>query len=68
MILHTSKSAKDKGQAAIGKFFLRIGQVKASEPWRDEWTIPLFQLPLIMDAEGTLSDDARHLATDAQPS
>ena len=56
-----------KQQKAIGKFFLRIGQVKASEPWRDEWTIPLFSLPLIMDAEGMLADDARHLATEAQP-
>lgn len=52
---------ENKGNAAIGKFFLRIGQVKASQPWRDEWTIPLFSLPLIMDAEGLLADEARHL-------
>lgn len=51
----------DKTKAAIGKFFLRIGQIKASQPWRDEWTIPLFSLSLILDAEGTLSQDARHL-------
>ena len=54
----------DKTKAAVGKFFLRIGQVKASQPWRDEWTIPLFPLPLILDAEGTLAKDARHLVTD----
>lgn len=46
---------------AIGKFFLRIGQVKASQPWKDEHTLPLFPLPLIMDAEGTLARDAQHL-------
>jgi len=51
----------DKTQAAVGKFFLRIGQIKASQPWRDEWTIPLFSLPLIMDAEGKLAEDASHL-------
>ena len=57
----------DKSKVAAAKFFLRIGQVQASQPWRDEWTAPLFSLPLILDAEGTLAKDARHLATEAKP-
>lgn len=48
-----------KARAAIGRFFLRIGQIKASQPKRDEHTLPLFPLALIMDAEGLLADDAR---------
>ena len=51
----------DKSKQAAAKFFLRIGQVQASRPWRDEWTDYLFPLPLILDAEGTLADDAKHL-------
>jgi hypothetical protein len=54
----------DKTQAAIGKFFLRIGQVKTSSERRCEWTMPLFPLPLILDADGTLAEDARYLVTD----
>ena len=57
----------DKAKVAAAKFFLRIGQVQASQPWRDEWTAPLFSLPLILDAEGTLAEDAKHLATEAKP-
>lgn len=50
-----------KGNAAIGKFFLGIGQVKASQRWTDEWSDYIFPLPLILDAEGTLAEDAKHL-------
>lgn len=59
-------SAKAAKKAAA-KFFLRIGQVQASQPWRDEWTAPLFSLPLILEADGTLAEDAKHLAREAQP-
>src|SRR5690242_17411626 len=50
-----TENAKKRKQSAIGKFFLRIGQVQASQPWQDEWTIPLFPLHLILDADGTLA-------------
>jgi hypothetical protein len=43
---------------AAGRFFVRIGQTsRATEP-RDPFTIPLFPLWLLMDAEGLLANDA----------
>lgn len=51
----------DKSKQAAAKFFLRIGQVQAAQPWRDEWTEHLFPLWLIMDAQGELAEDAKHL-------
>lgn len=56
-----------KAKLAAAKFFLRIGQVQASQPWRDEWTDYIFPLPLILEAEGTLAEDAKHLAREAKP-
>jgi hypothetical protein len=50
-----------KQRAAAARFFIRIGQVEASQPWRDEATAPLFPLPLIMAAEGLLARDASYL-------
>lgn len=47
----------------MGRFFLRIGQA-GQGPWKDENTLPLFPLALIMDTEGLLARDAKHL-TDA---
>ena len=48
-------------QKAAARFFIRIGQVgRAAEP-QDRETLPLFSLPLIMNAEGVLSDEAAHL-------
>lgn len=61
-----SKTPEENGQAAIGKFFLRIGQVKASQPWRDEWTDYLFPLHLLMDAEGMLPEDVRKKLLDGE--
>lgn len=61
------EDAEKKAKKAAAKFFLRIGQVQASQPWRDEWTDYLFPLPLILEAEGTLAEDAKHLAREAQP-
>jgi hypothetical protein len=50
-----------RGGLAAARFFLRIGQTgRATEP-RDPYTMPLFSLPLIMAAEGLLSDGALHL-------
>lgn len=56
----------DKAQKAVGRFFMGVGRIKAQTEnrWVDEWTAPLFSLPLILDAEGTLAQDARHLVTD----
>jgi hypothetical protein len=54
----------DKAKLAAGKFFMGIGRVKAQMP-REEWSDFLFPLPLIMDAQGELAEDARHLVTDA---
>jgi hypothetical protein len=50
--------------SAASRFFIRIGQAGAAAPKRDEVTLPLFSLPLIMDCEGVLAGDARHLVND----
>jgi len=47
---------------ARAEFFLRIGQRgRTDDRQRDDYTLPLWPLPLILEADGTLSDDARHL-------
>ena len=51
--------AADNARKVAARFFLRIGQAQASQPWRDEWTLPLFGLPLILEAEGMLARTAR---------
>jgi len=51
-------------RTAASRFFIRIGQAGAAAPKRDELTLPLFSLPLIMDAEGVLAGDARYLVDD----
>lgn len=53
----------DKGQRAAGRFFMGVGRVKAADEnrWKDECTKPLFPLYLILDAEGTLAEDARNM-------
>jgi hypothetical protein len=53
----------DKGKLAAGRFFMGIGRVHIP---REEWSEYLFPLPLIMDAQGELAKDARHLVTDEQ--
>lgn len=53
---------------AVARFFVRIGQAgRAAEAHIDRYTIPLFPLPVIMDAEGLLAPDARHLARATDP-
>lgn len=42
--------------AYASRFFLKIGQAGQGR-WRDENTLPLFGLPLILEAEGLLSRD-----------
>lgn len=56
----------DKSKVAAAKFFLRVGQVQAAQP-REEWSDHLFPLWLLMDSQGELADDAKHLATEAKP-
>ncbi len=41
-------------------FFLRVEQV-GTQDTRCQHTLPLFPLWLILEADGTLSEDARHL-------
>lgn len=56
------------GQRAAGRLFIRVGQAgRAAEAHVDRFTAPLFPLPVIMDAEGTLAADARHLARGNDP-
>lgn len=52
----------DNSRKASARFFLRAGQAGEAKRPRDEYTLPLFPLPLILDAEGLLATDARHLA------
>lgn len=57
-----------KSKLARAQFFLRIGQVGAAQPKRDEETLPLFALPLIMDCEGLLAPECRALVRGGAPS
>ena len=54
----------DSARKGSSRFFLRVAQAGQSAKRYDEYTAPLFPLPLIMDAEGLLAKDARHLARD----
>lgn len=45
---------------AAARFFLRVEQVGRTTQ-RDPHTLPLFPLVLILEADGTLAADARHL-------
>jgi hypothetical protein len=49
-----------RARSAAARFHLRIGQADTADR-NDYWTIPLFALPLILDADRTLAADARHL-------
>lgn len=52
--------AKANQQKAAARFMLRIGQVgRATEDYNE--TRYLFPLHLLMDAEGVLANDAKHL-------
>ncbi len=51
--------AADNARKVAARFFLRIGQAEASQPWRDEMTLPLFGLPLILEAGGMLAHELR---------
>lgn len=43
--------------AAAARFFLRIGQAGRAAAPKDEMTLPLFGLPLILEAEGLLAQE-----------
>lgn len=55
-------------QRAAGRFFVRVGQAgRAAESHRDPYSGYLFPLAVIMDAQGELARDARHLARATDP-
>lgn len=51
----------EKAKKAASSFFMGVGRVHIP---REEWSDFLFPLALIMDAQGELAEDARHLVTD----
>lgn len=51
----------DRTNDYMRDFFLRVEQV-GTQDTRCQWTLPLFPLVLILEADGTLADDAKHLA------
>ena len=54
----------NKSSAAAARFFVRIGQAGRANEIKDTFTRPLFPLPLILAADGTLAPDAQHLVSD----
>jgi hypothetical protein len=52
----------DDTRKVAARFFLRIGQAGRAEQPRDEATLPLFGLPLILEAEGLLAKDYAYLS------
>ena len=53
---------RERGHKAAASFFIRVEQVgRVARAQRCEWTEPLFPLLLILEADGTLAEDARHL-------
>jgi hypothetical protein len=65
MAQRVTKTPEEKGRVAAAKFFLRIGQVQTAQP-REEWSDYLFPLWLLMDSQGELAKDAKHIATAGQ--
>ena len=43
-------------------FFMRVAQVGHADDRFDRVTLPLFPLALILEADGTLADRAKHIA------
>lgn len=50
----------DNSRKAMASFFLRVEQV-GQQDTRCEHTLPLFPLWLILEADGTLAEDAKHI-------
>ena len=55
-------SGPKTSRPAAARFFIGVA-AKSRQKWRDENTLPLFPLTMIMDAEGLLASDARHLVS-----
>ncbi len=53
-------------RSAHARFFLGIGAKRKESESRCQWTEPLFRLVLILEADGTLAEDARHLVEKVQ--
>jgi hypothetical protein len=58
-------SPRQRAEIARGGFMVRVGGVGRSSR-RCEYTAPLFPLWLILDADGTLTDDMRGLVKRTQ--
>ena len=59
--------APNRFEKVSARFFLRIGQVgRTADGLRDDYTLPLFPLVLILQADGTLAHDAKHLIPEAR--
>lgn len=56
-----------RANQVAARFFIRVGQVGRATETRDPFTQQLFPLPVIMDAEGLLASDAKHLARSTDP-
>lgn len=57
-LLESAQGRAERAARASDTFFVRIGQIgQATE--RDERTLPLFPLWLILDADGTLAPECR---------
>lgn len=56
---------RTKAQHAAARFFVRVGQVGEATS-RDERTLPLFPLWLILDADGTLAEDCKAIVERTQ--
>lgn len=65
MTVPRSNGNDQKSRDARRDFFLRVEQV-GTQDTRCQWTLPLFPLALILEADGTLAEDARHLFEDYQ--
>ena len=57
----TDPRTKRDGKSARSRFFLRIAQAGHAHEQKDTQTMPLFPLVLILAADLTLAEDAKHL-------
>ena len=52
--------SQSRALKAAARFHLRVGQVgRIDDQRRDDYTLPLFPLMLILAADGTLAEDVR---------
>ena len=55
-------------RSAVRRFFLGVGRLRRASEARCQYTIPLFSLVLILEADRTLRVDCKHLVgVDSDP-